>query len=136
MQYIKESTSVPKILSDSFQPFARDLGIQVTLNTLSAFQMGSNVVWRSMPFLGWSARAFSLFKQGLNFKRPELLSYDTQLWLGASRVGACLLGPAPVLGVGVAHGQCLISTSACLLQESTPPPGAPNAPVTNLRFCC
>ena len=72
VQCVKQPTSVPKILSDSFQPFARDLGIQVTLNTLSAFQMDPNVVWRCMPFLGWCARAFSLVKQGLNFKRPEL----------------------------------------------------------------
>ena len=54
--------------------------MQISPSMLPYFQMGSNVIWNSMPYLGWSARAFSLVWKDLNFAQLDLLSYDTPLW--------------------------------------------------------
>ena len=53
---------MPKVVQSTFQPFAGDLGIQLVPASLPFFQMGSNVVWAKMPYLGWCACAFSLVK--------------------------------------------------------------------------
>ena len=80
VKYVQDPRSMPEVLGASFQPFAQDLGMQISPSTLPYFQMGSNVIWNSMPYLGWSARAFSLVRKDLNFAQPDLLSYDTPLW--------------------------------------------------------
>ena len=72
--------SVPKVLHNSFQPFAQDLGILVSPASLPFFQIGSNVIKKNMPYLGWCTRAFSLVKKDICFEEPALLSYDTPLW--------------------------------------------------------
>ena len=47
---------------------------------LPFFQMDSNVVWRTMPYLAWSARAFSPTRQPILAFHDVMLSYDTPLW--------------------------------------------------------
>ena len=77
MAYVNDPLSVPKVLHNSFQPFAQDLGILVSP---AFFQIGSNVIKNNMPYLGWCARAFSLVKKDICFEEPALLSYHTPLW--------------------------------------------------------
>ena len=48
--------------------------------SLLYFQMGSNVIWKKMPYLGWCAKAFSLVNKKLALAEPNILSYDTPLW--------------------------------------------------------
>ena len=62
------------------QCFATEYGINVTPSTLHTFQMGSNVAWHKMPYLAWSARAYSLVTAKVAFNRPEALSSGTPLW--------------------------------------------------------
>ena len=78
--YVNDPLSVPKVLHNTFQPFAQDLGILVSPASLPFFQIGSNVIKNNMPYLGWCARAFSLVKKDICFEEPALLSYDTPLW--------------------------------------------------------
>ena len=54
MEFLRLCVTAP------YQWFAREHGIVVTLTTMPLFQMGSNVIWRNMHFLAWSARAFSI----------------------------------------------------------------------------
>ena len=42
--YVNDPLSVPKVLHNSFQPFAQDLGILVSPASLPFFQIGSNVI--------------------------------------------------------------------------------------------
>ena len=52
----------------------------MTPASLPYFQMGSNVIWKSMPYVGWCAGAFSLVKKDVALAEPDILSYDTLLW--------------------------------------------------------
>ena len=47
---------------------------------MALFQMGSNVAWRTMPYLVWSARDNSLVRQPILAYHDIMLSYDTPLW--------------------------------------------------------
>ena len=47
---------------------------------LPYFQMGSNVVWQTMPFLGGCARALSWIRQPHMVPTPEIMPYDLPLW--------------------------------------------------------
>ena len=44
------------------------------MNSLPYFQMGSNVIWNTMPYLGWCARAYTLVKKDLLLH--QYLQYD------------------------------------------------------------
>ena len=68
--YVKDPLSVPSILHTSFQPFAADRGIILSPTSLPFFQLGPNVVKRTMPFLGWCARAFSVVKKMCTSNTP------------------------------------------------------------------
>ena len=68
------------MVRQSFFSWAQSLGLVVTLDTLAHFSMGSNVVWNSLPYLGLSARAFTLVRHNLTPEGPPDLSYDTPLW--------------------------------------------------------
>ena len=80
VNHVNSPLHVPKILSHSFQLFAKELGLCVNSTTPHTFQMGSDVIWNKMLFLGWSTRAFSLVKQCLCFAEPDLLAYHTVIW--------------------------------------------------------
>ena len=77
---VKDPLSVPSILHTSFQPFAVDLGIVLSPTSLPFFQLGSNVVKQTMPFLGWCARAFSMVKKDVHFEHPAQLPRDAPAW--------------------------------------------------------
>ena len=78
--YVKDPLSVPSILHTSFQPFAVDLGFILSPTSLPFFQLGSNVVKQTMPFLGWCARTFSLVKKDVHFAHPAQLPRDAPAW--------------------------------------------------------
>ena len=42
--------------------------------------MDINLPWTSFPYLAFSAKSFSLLRQGLNVNPPDALSYDMPLW--------------------------------------------------------
>ena len=77
---IRSPGSVSKLPYDDFKVFAHRHGIALQQEFLPFFQMGSNVVWNTMPYLAWSARAFSMVKQGASVPDVAGLSYDTPLW--------------------------------------------------------
>ena len=77
---IRSPGSVSKLPYDDFKVFAHRHGIALQQEFLPFFQMGSNVVWNTMPYLAWSARAFSMVKQGVSVPDVAGLSYDTPLW--------------------------------------------------------
>ena len=51
VKYMQDPRSLPEVPGVSFQPFAQDLGMQISPSTLPYFQMGSNVIWNNMPYL-------------------------------------------------------------------------------------
>ena len=66
--------------TDPYECFAAEYGIVMSPSTLHTFQMASNVVWHKMPYLAWSARAYSLVTSKVAFNRPEALPHDIPLW--------------------------------------------------------
>ena len=49
--------------------------MSLQLTDLAVFQMGSNVVWKTMMYIAWSARAFSMIRQPLPVFFDSMLSY-------------------------------------------------------------
>ena len=80
LQYVKDPLLLPAPVTASFKRFALLHGMLLRMAGLPFFQMGSNVVWRTMPYLAWSARAFSLVRQPILAYHDIMLSYDTPLW--------------------------------------------------------
>ena len=54
-----DRTSLHHKLTVPFDAFAKKHGMFFFVHHLSTFEMSSNVVWNTMPFFGWSTRAFS-----------------------------------------------------------------------------
>ena len=79
-QCARSPSTFPKRLQDDLITFADRHGFPISLEFLPFFQMRSNVVWNTMPYLAWSARAFSIVCQGVPAPAIEGLSYDTPLW--------------------------------------------------------
>ena len=77
---IRSPCNFSKFLYDDLRIFALKHGITLQQEFLPFFQMGSNVIWDTMPYLAWSARAFSMVKQGVPLATVAELSYDTPLW--------------------------------------------------------
>ena len=80
VNYVQDLICLPQVLHTGFSPFANSLGMVLNPLTLPYFQMGSNVIWDTMPYLGWSAHTFSIVKKDIQFEEPDMLSHDTPLW--------------------------------------------------------
>ena len=80
IRHVYKAEAIPKCVTEPYERFATEYGINVSPSTLHTFQMGSNVAWHKMPYLAWSARAYSLVTAKVTFNRPEALSSDTPLW--------------------------------------------------------
>ena len=79
-RFLNNSSLIPSTIVSGFQPFQIKHGIVLDTTSTFTFQMGSNVVWNTMPYLAWSARAFSLLKQHIPQAPLSMLAYDTPLW--------------------------------------------------------
>ena len=44
---------------------------------MQKFQLGSNFIWKQMPYLAWSMRSFSLLRQCLPLPPLTMLACDT-----------------------------------------------------------
>ena len=80
VRFVSDFASIPKTDASDFQLFQNGHGIVFDSLSIFTFQMGSNVVWNTMPYLAWSARSFSLLKQDIPQSPPTMLAYDTPLW--------------------------------------------------------
>ena len=76
-RFLNNSSLIPSTIVSGFQPFQIKHGIFLDTTSTFTFQMGSNVVWNTMPYLAWSARAFSLLKQHIPQAPLSMLAYDT-----------------------------------------------------------
>ena len=77
--FIRDESSLPRLFVSDFQSFCQVHGITFQGHSLQTIQMDSNVVWRQMPYLAWSMRAFSILRQNLPLPPPTMLAYDTPL---------------------------------------------------------
>ena len=80
VRHVHQTEAPPLCVTVPYERFAKEHGIVVTPNAMPLFQMASNVIWRNMPYLAWSARAFSIVSSKTPIKTPDLLAYDTPLW--------------------------------------------------------
>ena len=80
VRFLNDSASIPQIVTSEFRPFQNKHGTVLDSFSIFTFQMGSNVVWNTMPYLAWSARCSSLLKQDLPQPPPTMLAYNTALW--------------------------------------------------------
>ena len=56
--FIRDESSLPRVLVSDFQSFCQVHGITFQGHSLQTIQMGSKVVWRQMPYLAWSMLPF------------------------------------------------------------------------------
>ena len=78
--YTLRPAEMPPTVSAQFEAWAGPRAITVTPAQLGWFQMDINLPWISLPYLAFSAKSFSLLRQGLNVNPPHTLSYDMPLW--------------------------------------------------------
>ena len=72
--------TVPPRIREDFDRWAMPRGIAVSPSTLPFFQMDVNIPWESLPYMAFSAKAFSRLRQRLNISIPSELPYDMPLW--------------------------------------------------------
>ena len=65
--------TVPPKIHEDFHRWAKPCGIAVSPSTLPFFQMDDNIPWESVPYMAFSAKAFSLLRQRLNVSIPSEL---------------------------------------------------------------
>ena len=63
-----------------FTTWSQSVGLLADIASLQYFHMGSNFVWDTLPYLGLSARAFTLVRHNLKPQRPAVLAYDVPRW--------------------------------------------------------
>ena len=80
IRHVYKAEANPRCVTEPYERFATEYGINVSPSTLHNFQMGSNVAWHKMPYLAWSAGAYSLVTAKVTFNRPEALSSGTPVW--------------------------------------------------------
>ena len=80
VNYTLRPAEIPPTVSAQFEAWAGPRAITVTPAQLGWFQMDINLPWISLPYLAFSAKSFSLLRQGLNVNPPDALSYDMPLW--------------------------------------------------------
>ena len=72
--------TVPPRNREDFDRWAMPRGIVVSPSTLPLFQMDVNIPRESLPYMAFSAKAFSHLRQRLNIFIPSELPYDMPLW--------------------------------------------------------
>ena len=97
VQFFDDSNSIPIIVTNDFQPFQAKHGIVFDSPSMFTFQMGSNVVWNTIPYLAQSACSFTLLKQDIPQSPTTMLGYDTPLWHSATRRLTTAKAPPPPL---------------------------------------
>ena len=80
MYYLKHQNVFSQLVHRHFTKWADSIGLVPSLQYLPYFQMGSNVVWQTMPFLGGCARALSLVRQSHVVPTPNIMPYDMPIW--------------------------------------------------------
>ena len=118
-------TSFPQPILSDFRAFSARHGILITAEFLPFFQMGSNVIWKSMPYLAWSARSFSLARQHIPFSLDEPLPYDLPLWHNAifrNQQNLTYFSPALIRGGVLTVGQLMEDDST---RQLLPPQWGP-----------
>ena len=74
VNYTLHPEDVPPTVSAQFEASARPRAIRVTPVQLGWFQMDVNLPWISFPYLAFSAKSFSLLRQGSNVDPPDAVS--------------------------------------------------------------
>ena len=72
--------TVPPRIREDFDRWSMPRGIAVSPSTLPFFQMDVNIPWEALPYMAFSAKAFSVLRQQLNISIPSELPYDMPLW--------------------------------------------------------
>ena len=69
-----------QLVHGHFMRWADSIGLVPSFQYLPYLQMGSNVVWQTMPFLGGCVRALFLLQQSHVAPTPSLMPYDMPIW--------------------------------------------------------
>ena len=80
VHFLQHPEAFSSVVSNHFTRWADKIGLVPSMRFLPYFQMGSNVVWQTMPFLGGCARVLSLIRQPHMVPTPEVMPYDLPLW--------------------------------------------------------
>ena len=93
--------TISSVARQCFTTWSQSVGLLVDIGSLEYFHMGSNIVWDTLPYLGLTARAFTLARHNLTPQRPAVAAYDMPLWdngLLTNQHGQTCYCPAPTRG--------------------------------------